>query len=195
MQRFRWWQVPGRALFHLRLIGVDGELTEYAVDLRHWGNQSSGETKAHLYREGRHHAQSTIPAAFGVEGGTIEVSMSNFGMKRCHYVTDGGVERQLIPDPRSAEGRRARLDRNHPSLSRGIGAVAVIMLLIGVVLLALQLAEPISQIPPVAERIGPWESPLHLPLWLNITLGVGAALASMERALRLRFSWLDTLGN
>ncbi|MFP3813079.1 hypothetical protein SB660_18885, partial [Bacillus sp. SIMBA_005] len=45
-------------------------------------------------------------------------------------------------------------------------------------------------------RFGTFVSPIHLPLWLNIALGAGAALASMERGLRLRYHWmLDGLGN
>lgn len=196
LQRFRWWQLLGRDLFYLQLSDADDRgPTVYAVDVRHWGNQSSGEVKAHLYRDGKHHAESKIPAAFPVEGGTVEVAMSGFGMKRCHYITTDGVEHQLIPDSKSAEGRRARLDGEHPALSRGIGFFSVSMLLIGVVLLLLQIAEPISQTPPVAERIGTFESPVDLPLWLNITLGLGAALGSAERALRLRYSWLDSAGN
>lgn len=156
---------------------------------------SDGVVKAHLYLDGRHHAESKTPAAFPVEGGTVEVMVSMFGIKRCHYIAADGAEHQLVPDPKSAEGRRARLDQNHPGLSRGIGFFSVIMLIIGVVLVLLQLAEPISEIPPIAESIGAFESPIHLPLSLNITLGVGAAIASMERALLLRYSWLDSLGN
>ncbi|WP_028280833.1 hypothetical protein [Arthrobacter sp. H5] len=196
LKRFRWWQLLGRALFYLRLSHDDGHRTVYAVDLRHWGNQSGGEVKAHLYLDDRHHAESKIPAAFPVQGGTVEVAMSAVGVKRCHYVTAGGAEHQLSPDPKSAEGRRARLDSEHPALSRSIGSFSVILLIIGVVLLLLQIAGPISQIPPIAERIGTFESPLHLPLWLNIALGAGTAVASMERALRLRYSWLlDGVGN
>lgn len=191
LQAFRWWQVPGRALLTLELGQID-----YAVDVRHWQNQSSGDVKAHLYRDGRHWAESKLPAGFPVEGGVIEVRMSAVGLKRCHYVADDGTEHQLTPDPRSAEGRRARFDRGHPGLSRGVGIVSVLFLLIGVVLLALQLAEPISAIPPIAERFGTFESPLHLPVWLNIGLGLAAALGSTERALRLRHHWfLDTAGN
>jgi hypothetical protein len=189
LQRFRWWQLPGRALFYLRLAH-DGRQTIYAVDVRHWQNQSSGNVKAHLYLDGRLHAESKIPAAFPVPGGTIEVAMSGFGIKRCHYVTADGVERRLVPDPASAEGRRARLDRKHPALSRWIGRFSLIMLLIGAGILALQIIEPVSRIPPVAARIGSFESPIHLPLWLNITLGLAAAAASTERALRLRYNWL-----
>jgi uncharacterized protein len=58
------------------------------------------------------------------------------------------------------------------------------MLVIGLGLNLLQLAEPISQIPPIAERFGTFESPIRLPLWLwlNVALGAAAALASTERA-------------
>ncbi|MFD4369958.1 hypothetical protein [Rhodococcus sp. NPDC058521] len=196
LQRFRWWQLPGRALFHLRVTDFAGRDVAYAVDIRHWQNQSSGNVKADLYRDGKHVAYSTLPAALPVEGGTVQVAMSGFGVKRCHYVTDGGSERQLTPDPASAEGRRARLAHNHPITSRAIGFVSVVMLLIGVALLVLQIMEPLSQIPPIADSVGSFQSPVDLPMWLNIALGVGAALGSIERALRLRYHWLlDGAGN
>ncbi|WP_068798485.1 hypothetical protein [Pseudonocardia sp. HH130630-07] len=216
----------------------------------HWGNQSGGEVRAHLYRDGRHYAESKIPALFPVAGGESEVAMSGFGIKRCHYVTSRG-EFQLVPDPRSAEGKRARLDREHPTLSRVVGLASIVLLIIGLALLLLQVAEPLSRIPPVTEAVslfqpdqrasasgdregcsatalttaaqvtgsparrlhphnqapelperqvekgsvGVFHSPVQLPIWLNITLGVGAAVASTERALRLRYSWLDSAGN
>lgn len=192
LKRFRWWNLfTGRSLFHLQLAGV-----AYAVDVRHWGDSETGEGRAHLYLDGRHHAESKTPAVFPVEGGEIEVAMSGFGVKRCHYVSGEGVERQLIPDAKSAEGRRARLERERPGLSRSIGIVSVLLLVVGVGLNLVQVLEPISRIPPIAENIGVFESPISLPLWLNIALGVGAALASVERALRLRYHWLlDAGGN
>lgn len=194
LKPFRWWQQFSRALLHLTLDGHDGRRTVYTVEVRHMGD-SNGEVKAHLFRDGRHHAVSKVPAAFPVDGGTIEVATSQVGLKRCHYVTAGG-EHQLIPDPKSAEGRRARLERNHPFVSGVIGILSVILLVIGVILLVIQIAEPISRIPPIAENIGIFESPLHLPLWLNIALTIGAALASTERALRMRYHWLlDAAGN
>ncbi len=193
LQRFRWWQLPGRALFYLRLTDDDGHPAVYAVDVRHWQGQQGGDTKAHLYLNGRLHAVSKLPAAFPVPGGTVEVAMSAFGIKRCHYVTADGAAQQLTPDPASAEGRRARFDRNHPVLSRWLGALSLIMIVTGAVLVLAQLVESLSRTPPVAERVGIFDSPIHLPLWLNVALGVGAVLASVERALRLRYSWLDAL--
>ncbi|MDI6626574.1 MAG: hypothetical protein QME72_02515 [Rhodococcus sp. (in: high G+C Gram-positive bacteria)] len=197
LQGFKWWQLPGRALFHLRAADPENRHTiDYAVDVRHWQNQSSGGVKADLYCDGTQVATSKIPAAFAIEGGSIEVAMSGVGMKRCHFVTDDGRELPLRPDPASAEGRRARLDGQHPTASRVIGFVSVFMLLIGLVLLALQLLAPISQIPPIAESVDSFTSPVDLPVWLNIALGVGAAVGSIERSLRLRYHWLlDGAGN
>ena len=195
LRRLRWWQLLSRALFHLPIVDGDGRQVVYTVDVAKGGDPRTGDFTAHLYLDGRHQAWSKLPAAFPVPGGTIEVAASAYGLKRCHYVTDDGTEQQLTPDPSSAEGRRFRLDQQHPALSRVMGSAAVVMLVIGLVLLLLQVAEPLSQIPLVAEAVGTFRSPLHLPWWLNVGLGLGAAAGSMDRALRLRYSWLDSAGN
>lgn len=200
LRPFRWWQViSGRKLFYLPATA--GESSKYAIDIRFWGKQGWGKEGsddgiAHLFRDGRHHAQSRLPARFPLEAGTVEVSKSGFGLKRVHYVRPDGREMQLVADPKSTMGRRLRFDQEHPALSRAVGAVSVVMLIVGIGLNLLQLMEPMSQIPPILEHVGPFESPLHLPLWLNITLAFGTAVASMERALRLRYHWLlDAAGN
>jgi hypothetical protein len=196
LHRFRWWQRFGRALFTVRVPSEGGRDTEYAVDVRYWSNHGTGRVTAHLYRDGTHHARSRVPAAFPVRGGHIEVALSPFGLRRCHYVTADGTEQPLVPDPRSAQGRRARLDRERPALSRVIGAVSVVLLVTGIGLNLLQAVGPISRIPPIAELVGTFTSPVQLPVWLNLTLGLGAVLGSTERALRLRHSWLlDRAGN
>src|SRR5690349_14745838 len=106
LQRFRWWHLPmGRGLFYLRPSPAGRRTATYAVDVRRWG----GEPLAHLYLNDRQHARSRIPAVFSVEDGVIEVAMSRFGLKRCHFVTAEGQEHQLDPDPKSAVGRRAQL--------------------------------------------------------------------------------------
>ncbi|AEM86854.1 hypothetical protein [Streptomyces violaceusniger] len=190
LKPFRWWQMLSRALFYLRLKNDDGRQTVYAVDVRHQ-NQSSGKVIAHLYLDGRHHAESKVPAVFPVQGGTVEVRASNFGLKRCHYVTTERAEHQLIPDPASAEGRRARLNRSHPALSRRLGLLSVIVLAIGLVLLILQLAEQVTRAPEgVAQYVGTLTSPIDLPAWGNTVVGLCTVAASTERALRLRYHWL-----
>ncbi|MEU6763913.1 hypothetical protein ABZ916_15490 [Streptomyces sp. NPDC046853] len=190
LKRFRWWQMTFRALFYLRLPADDGRQTIYAVDVKHAGNSSTGVVEAHLYRDGRQHARSKLPAFFPVPGGTVEVRGSAFGLKRCHYVTAKGTEHQLAPDRDSAEGRRAHLDGAHPALSRVIGFISSVMLVIALALLFSQLIEPITEVEPVARRIGTFTPPVRLPLWANIMVGFGAAMASTERALRLRYHWL-----
>jgi hypothetical protein len=157
--RFRWWQLPLRALFHLRLTNDDGRPTVYAVDVKHWSNHASDNLQAHLYRDGRQHALSKLPAAFPVPGGTIEVRMSAFGLKRCHYVTAEGAEFQLVPDPYSAEGRRARLEREHPALSRTIGLFSLGVLLATLALLIPQTAEHLTKAEGIAHYTG---TDLHL---------------------------------
>ena len=64
------------------------------------------------------------------------------------------------------------------------------LLLIGVVLMLPQAAELITSIPPVAERVGAFTSPMQLPAWLNVTVTVAGVLAAVERALTLRNHWL-----
>lgn len=196
LRPFRWWQLPGRALFGLDLATADGRPLAYAVDVRHWGNQSSGRVEAQLYLDGRQAARSRLPAAFPVPGGHIEVAMSGFGLRRCHFVRTDGQERQLIPDPRSAEGRRARLDRTHPTASRWIAVVSVTLLVLGLGLNLVQALGPLSQVPALRDAFGTYTPPVRLPLWLNLTLGLGAVVGSTERALRLRYSrLLDSAGN
>lgn len=196
LPRFRWWQLLGRSLLHLALIDSAGQQVRYAVDVRQWKTDDNGYMKVFLYRNDRQHLVSRVPAVFPVEGGRIDVASSNFGLKRCHFVSDEGVEQQMQPDARSAEGRRASLDARRPVLSRIVGAISVVMLLVGIVLLLQQIALPILRIPPIAEQIGPVEPLIALPLWLTISLGVAAAIGSAERALRLRYRWwLDAAGN
>ncbi|MDN6200421.1 hypothetical protein [Corynebacterium flavescens] len=195
LRRFRIWQLLSRSVMHLDLSAVDGP-ARYTVDVRQWKTDENGYVKVHLYRNGLQHAVSRAPALFPVEGGTIEVAASAFGLKRCHYVTADDAAHQLTPDPRSAEGRRARLEHRRPGLSRVVGAISIVALLVGVALLLQQIAVPVLQIPPVAERIGPVEPLVRLPLWLTITLAITTAAASTERALRLRYHWLlDAAGN
>lgn len=118
--------------------------------------------------------------------------MSQYGMKRCHFVSheDKNEERPLTPDPASAEGRRARFERRHPIASRAIGAFLSLLLLIGLMLLVQQVAVPLLQIPPIAARVGPVEAPISLTVWLNIAVAATTAAAASERALRLRYNWL-----
>ncbi len=188
---FRWWQILSRSLFFLRLDGASGSVV-YAIDVRERERTFSDDDRgtAHLYRDGIHHARSKLPARFEIEGGAIEVAQSPFGLKRCHYVASDGSEVHLSPHEGSLIGRRARLDRTRPALSRAIGVLSI-LLLVGAGLLGLpQLLESMTAIPPVADLIGPFESPYHLSPVANVAIGLVAVIASTERATRLRHSLL-----
>src|ERR1041384_8270141 len=136
-QPFRWWQPFSRSLYSVALRHDDGRQVAYVVDVHHrWRFMANdGKGTAELYPDGRHHAESKLPARFPIPAGTIEVPESPFGLKRCHYVSAAGEEHQLIPDRTSAEGRRAHLARRHPALSRAISVTSVLLLLISVLLL------------------------------------------------------------
>ena len=83
-----------------------------------------------------------------------------------------------------------RFAREHPVASGLIGAISVLMLLAGVGLNMLQVAEPVSAIPLIAGVFGSFESTLHLPVWLNLAFGFGAVVGAMERAMQVRYHWL-----
>ncbi|MFE0079544.1 hypothetical protein ACFWZM_03435, partial [[Kitasatospora] papulosa] len=118
------------------------------------------------------------------------VRLSAFGLRRCHYVTAGGAEELLVPDRASAEGRRARFGRAHPALSRGIGTVSLTVLVVALVVLAAQLAQQITEVPVVAERVGSFTAPVRPPAWCNVVLTLVTLAAGTERALRVRYSRL-----
>ena len=186
---YRWWQAFSRSLFHLRLATAAGAPEIWSVDVR-LGGDSEGEVWALLYRDGVNYSRSKLPAAFVVPDGTIEVAASIFGLRRCHYVRHDGSEWQLAPDPVSAEGKRASLDRNHPAVSRAVGIASVCVLAVAIVLGVPQVIEQITQVPLIAERLGTYVSPFHLPAWANVPLLLATLAASTERALRLRYSWI-----
>jgi hypothetical protein len=189
LKPFRWWQMTRRSVMSIALP-VDGRQVLHTVEVKHGGDAETGVVRAGLYLNGQLRAQSKVPARFPVAHGHIEVRTSQVGLRRCHFVAHDGTERRLAPDPKSAEGRRMRFAREHPVASGLIGAISVLVLLIGVGLNMLQAAEPISGIPLLAGTFGSFESPLHLPVWLNLALGFGAAVGAMERAMRMRYHWL-----
>ncbi|AXX31577.1 hypothetical protein KCV87_34690 [Actinosynnema pretiosum subsp. pretiosum] len=193
LKPFRRWQTLSRSLLSLE----PGDGAVWTVEVLHWKQLTTedGRPVAHLYRNGAHHAESPVPAVFPVPGGVVEVQASAFGLKRCHHLPDGGGERQLVPDPDSGEGRRARFGREHPVASRWIGIGVVALLVVPVLLMVPQLLEAATRVPPVAERFGTFTSPVELPWWGNVALGLVTAAASTERALRLRHHWLlDSVG-
>lgn len=189
LRPFRWWQMFRRSVLSIALPS-EGREVVHAIEVKHGGDPETGEIMASLYVDGRRAAISRVPARFPVDGGVIEVRTSEAGLRRCAFVAFDGGERQLQPDPASAEGRRLRLSRRHPAASRTLGAAAIVALVVGLGVNLLQLAEPLSRIPVIADSVGVFESPIHLPWWLNLAIGLAAALGATDRALMMRYHWL-----
>lgn len=192
---FRWWQVLSRSQLSLPIPDATGRTVVYAVDVRQLGDRDDGDVRAHLYRDGALAAVSRLPARFAVPGGHIEVAVGGYGLRRCYFVSDAGHERQLVPHPRSAEGRRAAFDRDHRGASRLIGILSTVIVVVGACLAVPQLIDTVSHIPPIAENIGTFTWPLHLPPAVNLAVTLIVVAASIERASRFRSSWLDDLAS
>ena len=76
-----------------------------------------------------------------------------------------------------------------------IGLVSRAFVVVGLGVEVPQIIEALSKIPLIADSIGTFTSPLRLPLELNLLVGLAAVLGSMERALRMRSSWIDELAS
>lgn len=185
---YRFWQPLSRSLFYLRMRD-DDRTVEYAVNVDFF-HLWSVDYRAELYRDGIQIATSTLPATLPVPGGHVSVAAGTLGLTRMHYVTDDGDERPLTPHPRSAEGLRSRFGRRFPVADRFVGAVAVVVLVAGLVVLAPQLLDWITDITWVSEHIGDFTTPISLPPWADTALVVGGIVAGLERALTLRNHWL-----
>nr|WP_179543019.1 hypothetical protein [Nesterenkonia xinjiangensis] len=198
LRRFRPWQLFSRSLFYIRLADDTGHSHVYAVDVRLLTDSKSkadheagkGKPPASLYRDGLQIARSNVPTMFTVPGGVIHVATTEFGVRRMHYVTDDGTEQLLQPDRRSQEGRRARLGEMFPTVSRLLALLSVVVLLVALSLSALQGVEVLTEIPPVAERVGTFRSPMRLSAWANTAVVIAGLLAGYERATRVRHHWL-----
>lgn len=199
LKDLRWWQLLTRTQFFLDPAEPAGRPARYAVDVRHLATELEGgkiaEGARHapvaLYRDGLQQQIANPPVAFAVPGGVIEVATSTYGLTRMHHVPEGSRQgHTLRPHERSLEGLRARFGRRHPGASRVIGALAVLILLVGLVVMVPQAVELITSLDPVAEQVGTFTSPIQLPVWANTTLIIAGALAASERALTLRNHWL-----
>lgn len=187
---YRCWQLFSRSLFVLEL--PDGELGQhvYEVDVRHGADSTSRRSPVSFYRDGAQVGRATLPAAFPVPGGVIEVAVGRYGLRRMHFLADDGTVRALRPHPRSTEGLRARFGRRFPRTSAVVGAVAVAVVLAGLALSGMIALEAITRVPVVAAHVGVVTAPIHLDGWAEVAVTLATALAATERALTLRSRWL-----
>ncbi len=74
-----------------------------------------------------------------------------------------------------------------------VGILSLAVVIVGAAIAVPQLLATLSQIPLIADSLGSFTSPLTLPPAANAGVTVVVVLAGVERALRLRSSWLDDL--
>lgn len=190
LQAYRFWQLLSRSLFSIELPDQSGQMRHFEVDVRHLRDSLSSKRPAAIYRDGVQVLNGNVPVAFPVPGGVIEVATSQYGVKRMHHVDEDGREHVLRPHPRSPEGLRARFDRRFPRTSAVIGAVGLVVLLVGLAVTLSVAAEQITRIEVVAAHLGTFTSPIHLPVWAKFALPAAGALAATDRALRLKSTWM-----
>ncbi|MEV5827030.1 hypothetical protein AB0L25_15750 [Spirillospora sp. NPDC052242] len=171
-----------RSLYTIVHDGPDGPGRTWTVDV----TMKDVGWVAELYLDGAWQEKSDVPAAFAVPDGTIEVKASMYGVTRAHLVLDSGPERPLTPVAGTAEDLRGRLARRHPRLSRTIGALAIAILVVNLVLAVPQALEIVTGISLVADHVGSFRSPVSLPPWLNAVLLSAGILAATERVLMRR---------
>ena len=171
------WDLVARGRFETR---YDGHV--WTVDLDYF---DFGE-RLHLYRDGLEVEVQRSPATFHLDASaTIEASMSLLGMRRIDLVVEGEPT-MLTPVEGTAEGWRLQLARERPDLSRLIGAISWIVLVIALV----------YEVPQLIALIGgvvgaDYEPPVMLPGAANFVLGIAALAAALERALRFKSNrWL-----
>ncbi len=186
---YRLWQLFSRSLFSVDLADRTGRHV-FEVDVRHGRDSSSSKRPAALYRDGVQVQVGNLPVAFPVPGGVIEVAVSQFGVKRMHLVGDDGREHVLHPHPRSAEGLRARFERRFPRTSAVVSAVGLVVLLVGLAFALSAAAEQITRAEAVAQYVGTYVPPFRLPGWATFPLAAAGVLAAVDRALRLRSTWM-----
>ncbi|MCD2185925.1 hypothetical protein [Actinomycetospora soli] len=173
-------------LFTRTRFGLDLEGHRFDVDVRYGADPNTGHGVARLYRDRVQVARSRLPATFVVPGGVVELAEDEHGLKRVAHVAHDGTERTLDPHPSTLEGRRARFGRRFPVASRGLGVLAVLLVVVcGAIELA-HAAQSVTRNPEIAARIGTITLPHTLSAGWLTAIGIVGALTATERALTLR---------
>ncbi|MFS0786666.1 hypothetical protein ABC345_09840 [Shouchella sp. 1P09AA] len=186
LKPYRLWHIFTHSLFHITITKENNEQVHYALKSRYFADDSSVD----LYHGKTHVAYSTLPASIPIENGILEVKSGGSGINQIRYRTDEAETFSIYPDKRSVRGWRLGLHRHFPVISNCLGLLAILVLLASLALGLPQIVEQISEIPWIAEHIGTFQSPINLPVWLNVAIGLATGFAATERALMLRSHWL-----
>lgn len=148
------------------------------------------EERIRLYRNGRLVDTARGRATFHLGGGVrIEAAVAKAGMKyvRLRQGEAGGTV-QLPPAEGTAEAWRARVGTAHPTASRVVGWVSLVVLL---AVLGIELPQLINLAGNLTPLVGlpSYEIPtLTLPGWTNVALIILAGAAGLERSLSMKYN-------
>lgn len=148
------------------------------------------DERIRLYRDGRLVDTARGRATFHLGGGVrIEAAVAKAGMKyvRLRQGEAGGTV-QLPPAEGTAEAWRARVGTAHPTASRVVGWISLVVLL---AVLGIELPQLVNLAGNLTPLIGlpSFEVPaLTLPGWTNVALIILAGAAGLERSLSMKYN-------
>lgn len=180
-KQLHWWEIMTRSVFYLQ-INSD----QYAVEVYFF----RFEDNIMVYKNGEQVSMGTESMKYQAGDGLIEIALSDYGVKRMHYVREASQDEMLIPDKQSAEGLRYKFGHKFPRVSKWMGVIAIAVLLVSVVLWIPQIVELLAGWDILERYIGGFQSPVNLSGWLNMALVVLSVLAITERTLTIKYHWL-----
>ena len=146
------------------------------------------DERIRLYQDGRLVDTARRRATFHIGGGArIEAAVAQVGMKYVRLRQDGDTV-QLRPAEGTAEAWRARIGTAHPTASRVVGWISLVVVL---AVLGIELPQLVNLAGNLTPLIGlpSFEVPsLTLSGWANLALIILAGAAGLERSLSMRYN-------
>lgn len=148
------------------------------------------DERIRLYRDGRLVDTARRRAEFSLgDGSRIEAAVAQVGMKyvRLRHGATGSVV-QLAPAAGTAEAWRDRVGKAHPGVSRIVGWVSTVVLLVVLLIELPQLVNLLGDAAPLVS-LPSFEVPaLTLSGWANAVLIVLGGAAGLERSLSMKYN-------
>ncbi len=148
------------------------------------------DERIRLYRDGRLVDTARRRATFHIGGGArIEAAVAQVGMKYVRLRQGEASDTvQLPPADGTAEAWRARVGHAHPTASRVVGWISLVVLL---AVFGIELPQLVNLAGNLTPLIGlpSFEVPaLTLSGWANLALIILAGAAGLERSLSLKYN-------
>lgn len=170
-----------RGLFETEHDGATYVVDAHYLDL---------DERIRLYRDGRLVDTARGRATFHLGGGVrIEAAVAQVGMKYVRLRQGEASDTvQLPPADGTAEAWRARVGHAHPTASRVVGWISLVVLLAALGIELPQLVNLAGNLTPLI-GLPSFEVPaLTLSGWANLALIILAGAAGLERSLSMKYN-------